>query len=51
MNLTSIGGFGYAMPRDLTGEDTSSWGYDFYLRPELEGQDLRQFRYPLAIPA
>lgn len=49
-NLTNLGGFGYAMPRDLTGENTSSWGFNNYLRPGLEGQDLRQFRNPLPMP-
>ncbi|MDX2015686.1 MAG: DUF1552 domain-containing protein [Myxococcaceae bacterium] len=49
-NLTNLGGFGYAMPRDLSGENTSSWGFNHYLRPGLEGQDLRQFRHPLPMP-
>lgn len=49
-NLTSLGGFGYALPRDITGADTSSWGWGAYVRPGLEGLDLRLFRRPLPLP-
>lgn len=49
-NLTSIGGFGYALPRTMAGVNTAEWGYDLYLRPGLEGHDLRQFRHPLPMP-
>lgn len=49
-NVPSIGGFGYAMPRSMAGVMTSGWGYDAYMRPGIEGQDLRQFSNPLPLP-
>lgn len=49
-NLSSLGGFGYALPRDITGADTTNWGWDAYIRPGLEGLDLRLFRRPLPLP-
>ena len=50
MNLSNIGGFGYALPTDISAENTSSWGFNNYIRPGLDGQDLRQFRNPLPFP-
>ncbi len=49
-NLTSLGGFGYALPRDITGANTADWGWGAYIAPGLEGLDLRQFRNPLPMP-
>lgn len=50
VNLSNIGGFGYALPQDITGEDTTSWGFNNYIRPGLDNQDLLQFRNPLPLP-
>lgn len=50
-NLTSLGGYGYAYPFDLTGADPASWGFQNYVFPGLSNHDLRQFRNPLLFPA
>lgn len=50
MNLSNLGGFGYALPQDITGENPASWGFNAYIRPGLDNQDLRQFRNPLPLP-
>lgn len=49
-NLGPIGGFGYACCNDIANADTNNWGFDAYIRPGLEGADLRQYRHPLPMP-
>jgi hypothetical protein len=49
-NLQNIGGFGFALPNDISGADSSSWGWDAYIRPGIENQDLRLFNRPLPLP-
>lgn len=49
-NLTSLGGYGYGYPFDLTGADPTSWGFRNYVYPGLSNHDLRQFRNPLSLP-
>ncbi|MBL8917155.1 MAG: hypothetical protein JNM17_40995, partial [Archangium sp.] len=45
-----LGGFGYACANDISTADPNSWGFGAYIRPGLEGVDLRQFRNPLPMP-
>lgn len=49
-NLQNIGGFGFALPQDISGQMTNSWGFNTYIRPGLENQDLRMFSRPLPLP-